>query len=243
MPSMLAKSKASLFVLACLLCLLLTFAVSAGERKADGTEGVAVVPANIVKELRGAGTATYDNNTPFQREGTDGGTVGNRFAIPPEGDPNHSIATVSFAVAGNYSTSVVATVWDVNASNAVVLARQLIAGVSQSPSTTARFSAALVTPVATHTGSFIAGLRNTDYDACGGNTGLGSTCDGVALTMGSSPAPPVSSRGARINFTSGSFVPNITSVTSTGQDLVRQNAIFRVTGDNLPVELMGFSID
>ncbi|MEM8961915.1 MAG: hypothetical protein AAGD38_10565 [Acidobacteriota bacterium] len=211
----------------------------AGERKADGTEPVGTSKANPGgTSTLGVGTITFDNNTPFNRDGTDGGTVGNLF--DPALNP-HSIATVSFALAGNYSTSVVMTVWDVNAGTAAVLQRQLISGASQSPNSAARFSAALTAPVVGNSGAFIAGIRNTDYDPCAGNTGLGSTCDGVALT--NNVAPPVASRGARINFTSPSFVPTITGVASSGQALGATNAIFRVTGDNLPVELMSFSID
>jgi hypothetical protein len=46
-----------------------------------------------------------------------------------------------------------------------------------------------------------------------------------------------------VNFTSSAFVPLIQTVNSTGQDLGNLNAIFRVTGDNLPVELMRLSVE
>lgn len=209
-------------------------------RQAGEDPGVGVVAAEPGGTSEGGvATIQFDNDTPFRRDGTDGGTVGNRFA-PTN---THSIATVSFAVAGNFATSVIMTVWDVNATNVNVLQRQLVTGVPQSPATTGRFMAPLTAPVVGHTGEFIAGLRNSDYDPCSGNTALVSTCDGVALTQGTSPAPPFDSRGARVNFTTAAFTPVITSVASTGQDLGDTNAIFRATGNNLPVELMTFSID
>jgi len=212
----------------------------AAERQAaSGTEVPRVQGKVAGTNQRVVGTLQFDNDTPFSRDGTDGGTVGNRFApaVP------HSIATVSFAVAGNYLTSMVMTVWDVNPASVQVLARQLVTGIPQSPAATGRFSAALAPPIAAHTGSFIAGMRNTDYAPCAGNAGLATTCDGVALTEGANPAPPVAGRGARVNFTSPVFVPTVNTVASTGQSLGGVNAIFRVTGDNLPVELMRFDVD
>jgi len=188
------------------------------------------------------GTQEFDNDTPFRRDGTDGGTVGNRFEIN-DTNPPHSIATVEFAAAGNFSTSMVMTVWDVNPASVMVLQRSLVSGLAQSPMATARFSAMLATPVVGHSGVFIAGLRNTDYTPCVGNQALASTCDGVALTQGAGGGGGPEFRAARVNFTSSSFVPVVTQVNSTGQDIAGINAIFRVTGDNLPVELMQFGID
>jgi hypothetical protein len=209
-------------------------------RTAGASPGVAKAAAHVVHSPLGSGTIQYDNDTPFNRLGTDGGTVGNRFN---PGAGTHSVATVSFAVAGNYANSVVMTIWDINAGTAQVLARELVTGIPQSPASALRFTAAVATPVVGHSGSFIAGIRNTDYDPCAGSTNLGSTCDGVALTQGTSPPPPVASRAARIPFTSGVFVPTITQVNSTGSNIPGVNAIFRVTGDNLPIELMEFTVN
>src|SRR6185436_17163549 len=46
------------------------------------------------------GTLSYDNNVPFSRNGSDNGTVGNLFQNGVL-DP-HSIAAVTFRIAGNY---------------------------------------------------------------------------------------------------------------------------------------------
>lgn len=210
------------------------------ERVAPSGSNVPTVQATEGGMNLGIGTIQYDNDTPFNRNGTDGGTVGNRFTPGPG---THSIASVGFALAGNYLASVVMSVWDVNPGSAQVAARQLVTGIPQSPASTLRFTASLTAPVVGHTGSFVAGIRNTDYDPCAGNTGLGTTCDGVALTQGASPAPPNPSNAARIPFTSPAFVPTVTQVASTGSDIQGVNAIFRATGDNLPVELMKFNVD
>lgn len=235
-------SRAAVFSLNLTLLILLALGLSVGAnpRKADVDPGVPKIPAVVKTGVHVVGTQGFDNDTPFRRDGTDGGTVGNRFEVG-DTNPPHSIATVSFAAAGNFSTSMVMTVWDVNAASVMVLARSLVSGVPQSPMATGRFSAMLAVPIVGHNGSFIAGLRNTDYDiGCPGNMALASTCDGVALTQG--PGPTLN-RAARINFTTSPFVPLINTVASTGADIAGINAIFRVTGDNLPVELMQFGIE
>lgn len=213
---------------------------AAEQRKAPAGATVARVHANVVPSgsTRAVGTQQFDNDVPFRRDGTDGGTVGNRFH---SNTPPYSIATVSFAAAGNFATSMVMTVWQVNPANVTVKARSLVSGIAQSPGTMLRFSAALAAPIVGQTLPVIAGLRNTDYDPCAGGQALASTCDGVALTQGVAPA--VVFRGRRVNFNSGSFVPTINTVASTGTALPGPiNAIFRVTGDNLPVELTSFSV-
>ncbi len=200
---------------------------------------------------RGVGTIMFDNNVPFQRDGQDDGLIGNRFSPPG----THSINSVSFRVAGNYISagttgSVVVTVWGVDggAGTAQVLQRQIVNGVPGLPFggtgtiTNMTVQAPLTAPVVGQTGSFIAGVRNTFYDGCGGNTALNSTCDGVALTEGTAD-PGLGFNAARLLFT-GPFNPtSVTQVSSTGVDIANRNAIFRATGDNLPVELMQFEID
>lgn len=210
------------------------------ERKAPANPGVPKVDAQSVSGPLVVGTQQFDNNTPFRRDGTDGGTVGNRFALVA---PVHSIATVQFAAAGNFSTSVVMTVWDVNPASAMVLNRQLVTGIPQAPPAAGRYSAMLAAPIVGHTGQFIAGLRNSDYDPCAGNQALGSTCDGVALTQGAGAGGGPEFRAVRVPFNTGAFVPTINTVASTGNSIAGVNAIFRVTGDNLPVELMQFGAE
>lgn len=225
------------------------FGASPGERAAADAAGIPTVraqlrPATGPAAPRAVGTLTYDNNTPFSRRGTDGGTVGNLFntwVLDP-----HSIDTVSFRVAGNYADSVVMTVWDQNPGSFVVLRRQLVTGIPAGGGTNTVIAFTAVAPLATaiaaHNGAFVGGIRNTDYDPCAGNVGLNTTCDGVALTAGG-VNPGLGFHGLRVPFNSGVFVPTITNVAGSGTSLGTVNAIFRVTGENFPVELMGFGVE
>jgi hypothetical protein len=61
------------------------------------------------------------------------------------------------------------------------------------------------------------------------------------LSEGTAGASPF--HAVYINLAGGSFSPPTTVVGTSGQDLGTANAIFRVTGDNLPVELMQFSAE
>lgn len=208
-----------------------------GQRKAPA--GTKAVKAKAkAGGTRAVGTIRYDSQTPNGRDSIDGGTVGNRFSPPI--DP-HSVATVSFRAAGNYATSVVMTVWDVNPGAANVLARQLVTGIPQSTNAQITHTAVLTNAVTGHSGDFIAGIRNTDYDPCAGDGSLGSTCDGVALDLGTYAGQGFNA--ARINFTSSQFVPTITAVASSGTNINSRNAIFRVSGDIVPVELMQFQVE
>ena len=87
-------------------------------------------------------------------------------------------------------------------------------------------------PVVAHNGSFIGGVgQYFQGPGCVTNTMLGAPCVGVALTAGSMD-PGMGFHAVRV------FTP-----TTTGVDVPSKNAIFRVTGDNLPVELMGLGIE
>jgi hypothetical protein len=213
-------------------------AVADNPRSDDGTAAVPRVAGTQVSQTgeatRAVGTIVYDNNTPFRRDGTLNGTTGNRFT---DGvlDP-HSIATVSFRVAGNYVTSVVMSLWDPNtaAPSAQIMTRFIVNGVgSGTTATAATVVAPLPTAITGHTGSFVGGIRNTAFSPCSGNTSLNTTCDGVALTAGNG-----SPHAVHMNFVDPGFVPTVALLSTAGVDIPSVNAIFRATGDNLPVELM-----
>lgn len=228
---------------------------TAAPRKSTGPSPVPVVAAQVTPSVgplspSGVGTLSYDNNVPFSRRGTDGGTVGNLFTTGVQ-DP-HSIASASFRIAGNYASGpsgqMVMTIWDQNPGSFMVLRRTLVSSLPYLPfggtGNLTMFTAMvpLTMPVTMHSGAFAGGMRNTDYDPCAGNVALNTTCDGVALTMGGVD-PGMGFHGLRVPFNSGSFVPTITMVAGAGTAFASQNSIFRVTGDNLPVELMSFEAD
>jgi hypothetical protein len=242
---MASKSKSLLGFLTFLLVLVGTQAGADGVRKADSTSTLPTVTATPVASpgdapQGGVGTIQYDNDTPFQRRAQTDATVGNRFV--PTG--SHSITAVSFRLAQNYLSSMVMTLWDVNPASAVVLARTNITGLPSGAVTGTVFTAALVAPIATHSGSFIGGMHNTAYTGlgCPTNTNLNGTCDGVALTAGTVD-PGMGFHGAAVQLAGATFTPPTTVVATGVITDFTQNAIFRVTGDNLPVELMNFDVE
>ncbi len=223
--------------------------MGAQNRSSDAGTGIpgTVRPAGDSPELA-VGTIQYDNNTPFNRDPQVSGMVGNRFN-GPIANP-HTITSISFRVAGNYLSSVVASIWQPGAGTASLLRRWIVLGVPSGGTATASTvsvpvaNGGTVSPIATHSGSFLAGIRNTSYTglSCAPPaTGLNSTCDGVALTAGAAPLLG-GAHGVRIQFTDGAFPPTVTSVSSSGVDF-SQNAIIRTIGESLPVELMSFGID
>ncbi len=247
-------TKAATTAVALLLCTTaLPTLLEAAQRKSVPKAGTpAIVRPSVPNGMlpEGTGTLTYDNNTPFSRNGTDGGTVGNLFNTAT--DP-HGVATATFRLAGNYDSSattgsVIMSIWDVEPASFMLLARQNITNAPAVPYggsanvTMFTVTAPLTMAVVAHNGAFVGGIRNTDYNGCAGNVALNTTCDGVALTMGGVD-PGMGFHGFRVPFNSAAFLPTIVTVPGTGEPLATINAIFRVTGDNLPVELMSFGVE
>ena len=223
------------------------------QRKAAAGTGVKaiVTPALLGRNSGFSETITYDNNTPFQRDPQVDGTVGNRFQFMP--DP-HCITTLTFRLAGNYGGSIVASIWDPGGGTAQLLRRFLVSGVPTGTAATGVTIMAQIgtlngtmtaySPIVSHSGPFIAAIRNTAYTGLQCTppaSALNSTCDGVALTEGATTIGE-GLHGIRLAFTSTAFVPNVTALGSAGIK-IPQNAIMRATGANLPVELMSFAID
>ena len=181
------------------------------------------------------GTIQYDNNTPFNRSGQNGGLVGNRFQAPGVMDP-HTFASASFRMANAYGANAVGLVLDVNTTAGTVSTIDMFSATGLTSGTAMTF----VAPFAggSHSGSFIGGMIQTTYGACSGLTAINSglTCEGVALTQGGLTGGP-GDPGQGFNAVA------VASTATTGVAIPNQNAIFRITGQNLPVELMNFSID
>jgi hypothetical protein len=218
------------------------------SRRAAPDSKVPRVKATVTRSTQRSpnvvGTLMYDNNVPFRRDGATDPLIGNNFG-PGVVDP-HSIQAVSFRMAQNYATDIVMSIWDPDGmGGATRLRQQDITGMPNGTmSTVTMFTAMapLASPIVGHNGSFIAGLHNTFFTGlgCPGNTMLNGTCDGVALTMGASPTPPVPSRAFRVPLMGMVFLPPTTMVAAGVVPIPGTNAIFRVTGDNLPVELLNF---
>lgn len=256
--------KAKWFVpaLAVLLALPLAGTVSGARGRRGQRQGKAprahrlraqLSPARGPLQPSAVGTLSYDNNVPFSRSGADDGTVGNLF-VNGVLDP-HSIAAVTFRLAGNYGSSsgansvgIFMTLWDQNPGSFMLLQRGTVTGLPYIPyggtGNVTMFTAmvSLPAPIVAHNGAFVGGLHQTYFDACAGNVALNSTCDGVALTMGGVD-PGMGFHGIRVPFAVGMFTPAVNTVAGAGTNIAGVNAIFRVTGNNLPVELMNFGVE
>ena len=182
------------------------------------------------------GTIVLDNNIAASRDGALAQPIGNRFAAPNVPPGVHSIAAISFKLAGCFTTPYVgaqAHIHDINptAMTAMQLAIfSAMAGPGVNCNAAALYTGMVPAPIMGHTGPFFGGILNTPFAGCAGMTGIGGTCEGVALTMGTMD-PGMGFHGHRL--VGGMYTP-IAPV---------KNAIFRVTGDNLPVELMGFGVN
>lgn len=197
------------------------------------------------------GTLQYDNDIPFRREPTTDHLIGNQFT----GADPHSVASVSFRMAANYGTSAggpgdaVVSIWAPDGmGGANRLFQQNVSGIPAGGGGT--MTCTMFTAMAPLTmalvglnGPFIAGVHNTAYTGagCPTNTMLNGTCDGVALSAGVVD-PGMGFHAFRVPLAGGTFVPPTTVVAAGVGPIPATNALFRVTGDNLPVELMEFSV-
>jgi hypothetical protein len=100
------------------------------------------------------------------------------------------------------------------------------------------------TPVTTNN-HFLAGVVNTNYTGCAGNTLIGSTCEGVALGAGTNTIPGTTNwspfllghNAMRIQLSN-----SLDTVGSLYAAIPGQNALIRLVG-YVPVELMRFEVE
>jgi hypothetical protein len=201
-----------------------------------GRPGRAIRPVRAVevrssRAPRVVGTLQYDNDIPFQREGN-GAVIGNRFNAG-FGDP-HSIASFSFRPGGGATAGFwIGGFLDVNATAMTVatIGIAVFTGIPPGTVGTMVFAVPLSAAVPAHSGSFLGGIAN--YPTGGGCTTatmLGAPCNGVALTAGT------------MDPGMGFHAVRVLSLGTTGINIPNRNAVFRATGDNLPVELMQLGV-
>jgi hypothetical protein len=231
-------------------------AVLAGESGAAGAKRGRKLPPDVriprvkatLTASRGrlpmvVGTLQYDNNVPFRRDPATDNVIGNQFL---GGDP-HSIASVSFRVAQNYSGGVIVSAWNPDGmGGATRLFQQYVSGIPNGATMTVTMFTAMAPLTMALTGlngPFIAGVHNTAFtgNGCPANSMLNGTCDGVALSAGTMD-PGQGFHAFRIPLAGGTFIPPTTMVPGGVAAIPGVNALFRTTGDNLPVELMDLSV-
>ena len=143
--------------------------------------------------------------------------VGNQFNIG-FGNP-HNISVVTFSQAGSFGFVPMRVYGAPVGTVAPILASTTNPG---SPFWT------LQPPIVNHSGSFLVGLKQS------GSIGMPMSSF-VAVGVDVNPGP-FGFHGMNINLNGSGFIPNATAAGDP------YNAILRVSGTNLPVELMGFDV-
>jgi hypothetical protein len=88
----------------------------------------------------------------------------------------------------------------------------------------------------TSTGPFLAGVVNTNFAGCLGDTSVPSTCEGVALGPGTNAG--WGHNAMRVTL------PNGSGTVGTGYSTIpSQNALIRLSGPTVPVELMRLEVE
>jgi hypothetical protein len=179
----------------------------------------------------------YDNNVAVQRSpNTAGVVVGNQFDVNGLGLPIVNNWTITGFVLQNAGPAFLgsATVAFFGGPGGGTTAPFLAAfGVTGVNGGIQGF--ALGTPLL-GTGSFLGGVVNSTYAGCAvTSVPPGTTCNGVALDNAQNSTNPLGFHAVSIAA--------VSPVAGGFGTLGSLNAIFKVTGTNLPVELTNFSVD
>jgi hypothetical protein len=170
----------------------------------------------------GVGTVQYDTNTPHSLRDNWGGVVGNNFNTG-FGNP-HTISVVTFSMNGTFAFTPVRIYGAPAGTVAPVLAGTTFGGLPLN--TLVQWD---INPnIAGHNGQFLGGVEQS-----GSFSTISSTWVGIQVDVNNGGQ---GFHGMNIGLSGTGFNP---AATVGGQPF---NAIFRATGNNLPVELMGFDV-
>jgi hypothetical protein len=187
------------------------------------------------KPLHSVGTLGYDNDIPFSRDGGVDIPIGNRFTPTAGQQSPFHLMTVTFRAAGCYPTPFTGqrvTVWVVSPTlmHAQQVEQWSAGGLCTGTSGALLRTGMLPNPFDMH-GPFIVAIRNSPFSGCAGNTMVGGTCDGVALSEGA------------IDPGMGFHAIRMTNSEATLPNMGNRNAILRATNGNLPIELMNLDVE
>ena len=180
----------------------------------------------------------YDDGVPVYRDGTlsvaPGGILfGNFFSpgLPPSPPPNYSITAASVNMGGMYGT-VFHMVFFRSPLHAT--APLGVLGIRAVAATGTGWQSVLFATPLTSDGPFLAGIPNTAYPPCSGNTAIGSTCIGVAIGSGTN--------GHGHNAMHVMLATSSAPAGSNFATIPGQNALIRLNG-YVPVELMRLEVE
>jgi hypothetical protein len=169
------------------------------------------------------GTVQYDTGTPHFLRDNWGGVVGNNFNTG-FGNP-HTISVATFSMNGTFAFTPVRIYNAPSGTFAPVLAGTTFAGLPIG--TLVQWD---INPnIAGHNGQFLGGVQQS-----GSFSTIDSTFVGVQVDINNDGVHGF--HAMNINLSGSGFNPN---ATVGGAQF---NTIFRATGENLPVELMGFDV-
>ena len=220
---------------------------SAASERWHRLENVPFITASPVKSgrnLRKAAPGTtvieYDNNVAVRRLGNTGTVVvGNQFNVGGGGNPISGPWTITGFVVQNAGPA-----FPPASTNATVVffggpgvgTQAPVLGVVSSVTLTGGLQTFTLPTPLTGTGSFLGGVVNSTYTACTvTSVPPATTCDGVALDTVQNSTNPLGFHAMSI----AAFVIPGTGFATLGN----QNAIFKVLGSALPVELMSFDVE
>jgi hypothetical protein len=204
--------------------------------------------AQAVDGVASRGTLQYDDGIPVSRHGAIGMPnlwIGNIFSAGLPTATPHIITAASVNLAGFWGNVFHMAVFGQPAGTPAVAPILGIRSVA-SPGTGWNF-VIFATPHTNVPTPFIVGVGNTTFTACSGNTSLGSSCEGVAIGPGTNQTLGYNAiRIAQVsNSAPGTGYATIMGPpgTATSTPLVPQNALIRISGTNIPVELMRFEVE
>ncbi|MEM7582989.1 MAG: hypothetical protein AAF560_06390 [Acidobacteriota bacterium] len=215
----------------------------ASAKKRPRFENVRYITATPMDSRRGERRAPpsttvieYDNNNAVTRLGdTAGIVVGNQFDVGGGGNPIAGPWTITGFAAQNAGPAYGSTATVVFFGGPGAGTTAPVLGVLYVTLTGGINSFSLASPI-TGTGSFLGGVVNSTYGLCTvTSVPPGTSCDGVALDTAQNSTNPLGFHG----FSIAAFVIPGTDFNTIGS----QNAIFKVFGSALPIELMSFSVE
>jgi hypothetical protein len=169
----------------------------------------------------GIGTVQYDTGTPHSLRDDSGLVVGNNFNTG-FGNP-HTISVVTFSMNGTFAFTPVRVYGAPAGTVAPVLAGTTFAGLPIGTLVTWNLP-----DIAAHNGQFLGGVQQS-----GSFSTIDTTFVGIQVDVNNGGQ---GFHGMTISLSGAGFNPNGDVGGSP------YNAIFRATGNNLPVELMGFDV-
>jgi hypothetical protein len=187
-----------------------------GRKKAGGSGKVGKAPKG------GIGTVQYDTGTPHTLRDDFGQVVGNNFNTG-FGNP-HTISVVTFSMNGTFGGTPVRVYGAPAGTVAPVLAGTTFAGLPIGTLVTWNLP-----DIAGHNGQFLGGVMQS-----GSFSTINTTFVGVQIDVNNDGIHGF--HGMNINLGGSAYNP---AATVGGASF---NTIFRATGNNLPVELMGFDV-